>query len=283
MQQVVITGASGFLGSALVDLHLNAKCSVLAVTRKTSDLRRITKHLSNRNLKVKSDCQLQVEDFTAAKTVINAACSWDASSSSFLQAFKTNLELPMRLLSYIKQTDTVFVNVNTFSPRYSSEYSLTKHQASELALLKSKQKKLRYIDVKLQLVYGQGENEEQFVTWLFNKCLRNEDIELTTGEQLREFVHINDVANAFKLILENTEFSQSLQQQYEIGSKNRIKIKELVHMIHACTKSKSKLFFGKKEHGAYDFDFEVSDTSSLRNLGWEEKVDINAGLATYLS
>ncbi len=103
----------------------------------------------------------------------------------------------------------------------------------------------------------------------------NKDIELNgTGEQVRDFIFIDDVvkANIQAMQYENTSF-----EVFNIASGVGITIKELAEMIIFITNSKSKIIFLPKQHG--DIFYSVADISKAKEkLDWEPKITLEQGL-----
>lgn len=94
-----------------------------------------------------------------------------------------------------------------------------------------------------------------------------------TGKPLREFLHVDDLADALVFLMQ--EYNES--QFINVGSGSEISIEELTHMI--------KEIVGY--HGQFTFDLskpdgtprKLMDSSRIFSLGWSPKIDLKQGIA----
>ncbi len=107
-----------------------------------------------------------------------------------------------------------------------------------------------------------------------------------TGEAKREFLHVNDLANACihvmqieKNIIDN--LLDPMCSHINVGTSNDISIKELAFKIAHLVNFKGKLIFdNSKPDGT---PRKLLDTNLIRKLGWSPKIELNNGLAeTYI-
>ena len=102
-----------------------------------------------------------------------------------------------------------------------------------------------------------------------------------TGTPLREFLHVDDLADACTFLMESDQNSLSpsslfLPSLYNIGSGEELSIKDLAFMI--------KKIVGF--HGEFQFDTtkpdgtirKLTDISALNTLGWKYKIKLNDGI-----
>ena len=94
------------------------------------------------------------------------------------------------------------------------------------------------------------------------------------GSARREFLHVDDLANACMFLLENVDSSELLN----VGSGKDLSIKELAQMIAQVTGYQGKLQWDtSKPNGMPQ---KLLDVSKLRHLGWFHKIDMLDGLKT---
>ena len=94
------------------------------------------------------------------------------------------------------------------------------------------------------------------------------------GSARREFLHVDDLANACMFLLENVDSSELLN----VGSGEDLSIKELAQMIAQVTGYQGKLQWDtSKPNGMPQ---KLLDVSKLRHLGWFHKIDMLDGLKT---
>jgi GDP-L-fucose synthase len=100
---------------------------------------------------------------------------------------------------------------------------------------------------------------------------------------MREFMHVDDLADACVYLLENVEAEQVYSQgvsQINIGTGEDISIKDLAHLIASVTKYEGVIGFDlDKPDGTLK---RVLDSSRLNKFGWKHKISLSDGLdSTY--
>ena len=127
-------------------------------------------------------------------------------------------------------------------------------------------------------MYGPGDDESKFTSYVINACLRNvQEVDLTNGEQLRDFIYIKDVSDAIAIICKKISIINFVD--IEIGSGTLISIKEFVSKLHEMTNSTSILNFGAIEYSSKQIDIPPSNLNILNSLNWKPKYSLEMGLA----
>ena len=94
-----------------------------------------------------------------------------------------------------------------------------------------------------------------------------------TGIPKREFLHVDDLANACIFVMN----SQNISTIVNIGSGEEVSIKKLAHMIAEIINFQGQLVFdASKPDGT---PRKLLDTSKLNNLGWKPKIQLKEGIA----
>lgn len=135
---------------------------------------------------------------------------------------------------------------------------------------------------RLSTVYApasQG-NSGGFVSFFTRAIAKGEQLQLKMqGEQIRDLLHVNDLAQAFELFI-NSNQQSSL---YNIGGglSNSTTLYQLTQTIAKLVKKSANVVLSDeavKEQIHY-----VTDISKLTSeLGWQPKIDIESGLRTLL-
>jgi GDP-L-fucose synthase len=93
-----------------------------------------------------------------------------------------------------------------------------------------------------------------------------------TGSPLREFMHVDDLANACYFLMQNYSDGQFVN----IGSGQEVSIKELAEMIKDIVGFEGDLVFdSSKPDGT---PRKLMDSTKLRTLGYEAKIGLKGGL-----
>ena len=104
-----------------------------------------------------------------------------------------------------------------------------------------------------------------------------------SGKPLREFLYVDDLANACVYLLENIDFADVKGTDKEvknthinIGTGKDLSIAELANLVKTIVGFKGKLQWDtEKPDGTYKKQLDVS---KLNKLGWKEKVDLKKGI-----
>ncbi len=144
-------------------------------------------------------------------------------------------------------------------------------------------------------LYGPGDNyhpnNSHVIASLIRKFViatKNNDATVTcwgTGSARREFMHVDDLAEACIFSLENWDIDKdnAPKDSYgaplywlNVGTGTDITIKDLAEKIANITKFKGKIIWDKsKPDGTPQ---KLLDTSNINNLGWNHKINIEEGL-----
>ncbi|MEW6679497.1 MAG: GDP-L-fucose synthase, partial [bacterium] len=93
-----------------------------------------------------------------------------------------------------------------------------------------------------------------------------------TGKPIREFIYVDDVADASIFLMEGYNKSDIIN----IGTQEEVSIKELAYLIKGIVDFKGEIIFDiEKPDG---MAYKVLDGERLRNLGWQAKTSLKEGL-----
>ena len=98
-----------------------------------------------------------------------------------------------------------------------------------------------------------------------------------TGSPMREFLHVDDLADACVFLMEN----YSDEQHVNVGTGVDVSIKELAEMVKELVGFKGQLLFNiDKPDGT---PRKLLDVSKLHKLGWQHRLDLKDGILSVLS
>lgn len=161
-------------------------------------------------------------------------------------------------------------------------YAIAKISGVKLIEALRKQYNRDYLSLMPTNLYGPGDNYDLETSHVLPAMLRkfseaknnnHSPVELWgTGKPKREFLHVNDLANAVVYALEN-KLKDSL---YNVGSEVEISIKKLAKLIQDVTGHKGKIIWDQnKPDGTLR---KLIDSSKLHQSGWLPKIDLDTGI-----
>lgn len=123
-------------------------------------------------------------------------------------------------------------------------------------------------------LYGPHEHPSRFVSSTIRSILRSEPAKCSHGEQIRDFMHVQDVASAFVALLET-----HVQGVVNIGTGIPISIKEVAKKIATLLGREDLLDIGGLKTNPQDPPMLVADNRRLiSEIGWTPHYNIDSGL-----
>lgn len=216
------------------------------------------------------------------EVIIHTACTYGRRGESLTEILDTNLRLGLLLLEAAQSLDqpVVFVNTGTVLKPDVSAYALSKQQfvAWGKQVVETSNGQIQFINVLLQHMYGPGDDPSKFTTHVLKACRDHcATIDLTTGEQYRDFIYIDDVVSAYGVIVDQS-YALASFEEIELGSGEAPTVRALVETIHRLTQSRTQLTFGAIAYRPNEAMYCKADISRLRELGWAPAYDLSAGI-----
>jgi len=282
--KILLTGASGFLGSALALHWLRTGHQVALLLRPTSQSHRL--HGLDALFDIgRCTTDAEVDAFVKKaqpEVVVHTACAYGRQGETSLQLFDANLRLGqviMQALQHSTQSVT-FINTGSALAPEVSPYALSKHQFAQWGRMLAGQSggQFKFVNVLLQHMYGPGDDASKFTTHVLHACQRNESVlKLTAGKQARDFIYIDDVVSAYDTLLTQRHQLDTVQD-IDVGSGVAPSIRQFVETAHSLTASRTELLFGALPYRANEAMHCLANVERMTQLGWHPAFDLNAGL-----
>jgi UDP-glucose 4-epimerase len=159
-----------------------------------------------------------------------------------------------------------------------SPYGYHKKIAEDLCRSYSSKYDIRVSIVRLFSVFGNG-LRKQLLWDAVNKInSASGDIEFWgTGEETRDFIHVNDVLNLFSKII---DFKNNFIL-INGGSGHKFTVKEVVNLINKQLNKDCKIRFNNKKNEGNPIYY-WADIEKSKSLGWYPEIDFNDGLNEYI-
>lgn len=293
MKNVLVTGADGFVGNALVKSLLDHGYFVYGL-----DLLDTPKRLDLNSVNFKYlKADLTFDDVFAKfslhdiDTVYHFA--WRGSAGDERKSPDIQLQNALVSADFMKKCQangvTRFImagsimEFETHSATYDDSlnsslpyiYGAGKSIAHEIMKPIAKSIGIGLIWTYITNAYGAGEKSPRFINSTIIKLLRGESCEFTSGTQLYDFLYIDDVANAFKLIGEFGKPGNS----YMIGSGHAKPLREFISDIFETIDPGSRPQFGGLKYAGPMLPIEVYSIARLaEDCGFKPKVSFKEGI-----
>lgn len=292
-KRIFVAGHTGMVGSAIVRLLNNRDCEILTVSSQELDLKQSSKvdkwfdeHrpdavflaaakvggiLANSSYPV----DFLIDNLSIQNSVITNAFKYKVKKLMFLGS---SCIYPRNATQPIKESSLL---TGILEPT-NEAYAISKIAGIKLCQFYRKQYGVDYVSVMPTNLYGPGDNfhpkNSHVVAALISKFyeavkLNKEEVTLWgTGKPLREFMHVDDLAEGLIFLMEN----YSEYEQINIGTGKEISITEFAKIIKNISGWKGKIKFDDSYPDG--MPRKVMDINKISKLGWYSKIELKVGL-----
>jgi len=164
-----------------------------------------------------------------------------------------------------------------------SPYGKSKLMMEEKILEFSKQHKLNSIILRFFNLYGIGQSLQYagVITKFLENIKKNTTLEIFgTGEQTRDFIHVNDAVNSFDLAIKNID--GKIGKIYNVGSGTRTTILKLAYLLLKISGKNLKIIHKPQLEG--DISHSQTSIEQITNdLGFTPKISLQKGLEQFFN
>ncbi|MBX4260780.1 NAD(P)-dependent oxidoreductase [Clostridium estertheticum] len=299
MKNIVITGATSFIGVHIVKEYLKNNWNVLAVVRPNS--KKINRLPKNDYITIIEMGMEEVEKlkdkFKNIKIDVFYHLAWEGARMPYRDDDILQNENYMYTIKAMKVAKELGCNIfigagsqaeygicvgeidESCEPRPTTEYGKAKLRAYETLKIMAKENDMKFIWTRIFSVYGVYDYQGTLVMSALDKMKRNESIPLTQCMQSWDFIYVEDVARAM-YSLANTPCMDGI---YNIASGTSRQLKDFIIDMKDICKSTSKLQFGAIPYNSEGvISFEPNIDKLKKNLGWSCSVEFDEGIKKIL-
>jgi UDP-glucuronate decarboxylase len=290
--RVFLTGAAGFIGAHVTRVLLAAGCEVAALIRPATSLHRL--HDVSDQLSVFHG---DMGNTTALRSALEewqpAACihlAWYAEPGKYLHAPENvdALNASLVLLRELIRVDCRQIVMVGTCAEYDTDQGFlreggptrpsTVYAASKLALGLIGQQLAasagtNFAWARQFYLYGPYEDERRAIPALTRALLDGTPFPATGGEQVRDYLHVEDVAKALWTLVE-----QRANGIFNISSGAPVTMRQLMELIGEVAGQAQLIQFGALPYRDWEPMFICGDNQRLRSLGWLPQYTLKQGL-----
>lgn len=290
---IIITGATGFVGSNLTKYFLNLNYKVYLIVRPNSDLSNLNMNDSSLNI-FRYDNNLN--SLISFFKVTNPICTFHLASNFIAEhnssqidgLVASNILFGLHLLEAMKEANIrTLINTGTSWQHYSNEdynpvslYAATKQAFENLIEYYVKAEDFKVITLKLFDTYGETDTRPKLINLLNQFAKENTELILSPGDQMINLVHVNDVCNAFEIAMKLIEKGENgTHQKYVVKHSKSYSLKEVISVFETVVQKKLNIIWGGKPYRKREVMRLWEKGEVLPN--WFAKIGLEEGLGKF--
>ncbi len=292
MKKILIIGGTGFIGYHVACKALKKKWKVTSLsTNKPKKIRKLNKvkylkcDISKKKNIEKTLKHLSFDYVINLGGYVNHSEKKKTYLSHFI-GFKNLLEYFERLniKSFVQAGSSVEYGFNKAPQnekmnfeinKNTSVYGKSKILSSKLGLKKFNDLNFPITIIRFYLVFGPRQDKNRFIPLIIDGCLKNKKFNCSSGQQLRDFIYVDDAVSAIFNIFNK---KKSRGEILNLGSGKPIKLRNIIEFI------KNYLKLGKPQYGSIKLrkDEPIKLYPSIRKakkiLSWKPKINFFKGV-----
>lgn len=283
METIFLIGGSGFIGKHLV--------RVLSKEYKVTVFDKYIDKVYFSGYPMVDTCELDLieskipDSFEAPDYIINLASIVTAERdfSLFDSLIASNLKVLLNLYERFKDCEKLklFIQfgsseeygkaqspyVETMREQPVSPYALVKQLTTNTALMLQSNYGFPAMVVRPGNLFGDGQNPNKFIPYVLQKLKAGDTLNVTPCEQKRDFIHVDDFADAIKAIIRN--HTMCVGEIINVSSGVSVSLKSIIEYYKKELKSTSQVNYGAipyRENEAMDLRCDTERLSTIMSL-----------------
>lgn len=293
MKKILVTGGTGFVGFNFVRRLAYLGYETHIIVRKNSNLEEIRSlegsvfiHIYDQSIQ----SMKEIFENASPDIVVHLASLFisEHNADDIDELFKSNILFGTHLLETMKQMNVNYlINTGTNWQNYGGSdynpvnlYAATKEVFEDIAKFYTQSTALRMITLRLYDTYGPNDKRPKILS-LFNKIAQTgESLDMSPGDQLLGFVHIDDIVNAFLRAIELiTRKEEHSQEVFFINPDKFYSLKEVARIYEEAMSVRLNINWGLRQYRTREV---MKPFEGYRLPGWYPKIDLKEGIRSLL-
>ena len=277
--RILVTGATGFIGNKLLKRLTDQHHTVAIYSRK--QLNKIDSNVLILSGEL-NRFQKEIIAFSPEYVFHLAGSSiYPKNAEEEIELWSANVLNGNDLLSIVKEIPgLIFVNFTTSLAYDGTElYPFSYYALTKANFVQSLQYFTRYYNVRvfnliLYTVYGKGDKTKRALNYILDSLDTSEPISMSPGEQLMDFIHVDDVIGLCMKLLENKP-NKKIEEIY-VGTGRGTTLKEAAGLIELLSKQKTNIEFGAIPYRKEEKMVNIALTNN--NRFWKSIISFEKGI-----
>ena len=293
-KKILVTGATGQIGSFLIERLVKENAEIFAVGRSKNELREIQPFVESQKIKF-LECDITNEKSIKKNSKflndidffvhLSSGYRFDLSNSmtSNHHTIEHDLKGTIKILKEFKNLEGIIFasSISIYGkPEYlpvdedcsvnpNHFYGVGKFGAEKILQSFASKNKIPLTILRIAAVVGERNRSNQIIPICVNKALKNETINVNEKSS-RDYIHIFDLIEFLIRAIKKNK-----NDILNIGSGEKTSADKIIKKIINLSNSKSKITYSKKTIG-YDLIYNIS--RAVKNLHYKPKYCIEKGI-----
>ncbi len=206
-----------------------------------------------------------------------------------------NIEFGVLLLDALSKCNNLHLFVNTgsfaeyrFGPsEFDSAYlySTTKTAFRAFVDYYAKLVGFKYLTAVPYSVYGGKMTVKRIMDYIYESMESEVSVDMTAGEQVLDFIHVDDIAGFFTYVVKNHQLFYSLEgngHEFHLGTGRGTTLREIASIMEKLSGKRCNINWGGRSYRERDIMHAVAPITKNHLCNWQAAISIEEGLKLFL-
>lgn len=289
---ILITGATGFIGSNLVNRLIKENHNLFITIRENTlnpygedKINSVSISSNNLDKSTKFFIENNIEGIIHLASFVQ---SGDHSIEDIEKLIDSNIKFGTYILEIAVRSNVKWmINTGTYWQNYDRTdyspvnlYAATKQAFEDIAKYYYETNDFKFCTLRLFDTYGKGDTRNKIFN-LWDKISKSgEVLDMSPGNQIMDFSYIDDVIDAYLLLTDYLHYKSDIIENgsiYYLQSPERYSLKELSQIFEEVTSNKLNINWGGKPYKYHEVMNPISSDKVIP--GFKHKISIRDGIS----
>lgn len=286
--KILITGSTGFVGKHLVEKLFNEGHTILEITRNKTKSSELFGDMTSK---------IEVNDISFNNKIIEFDPNVVVHLASYLTSsdkwddveklIESNILFLSKLLNTVSKLNLdLFINTGTFAEYFKGDddfnpayfYAATKTASRSILNYYANAYNFKQSTVVPYTIYGGNDSSKKIIDLIFESTETEKKLELSPGEQVLDFIHIDDVTSFYQHLIKHKKKIPN-KTNFKLGTGIGHNLQQVSSIIESVTNKKTNINWGGKEYRQSDVMYAVANLHEIKDkLTWKPKISITEGI-----